>query len=229
VSQAILSAANVLQAKSGGGVIQNLTITLDNPTQAGSTIIIELWAPGSLTIVGTLPDGFQLDANLSSQFYTMRKARVAEGETSFAFTYSTSTFWAWRITEWDTALEPESPFETWASAAQVATGLSSFSTGTTWASSRPNVVALATHCWKRGQTDTGYTFDWGSHTNGFTERDELRISATAVEFDACWSWKFAEATDTFETTATATCNNAFDAQDTFWAVCAVYAATTYAE
>lgn len=228
-AQAALSAANVLQAKYGSGLVQNLTVTLDNPTAEGSTVLIELYAPGSLTAVGTLPDGFELDANLSYSFYTLRKREVPAGETSYGFTYIATGLWEWRITEWDVALEPGSPYEAWATNTAAAVGLTSFSTGTTAATSRPVTVALAMHHWEHAASRPAQTFDWGSHTNGFAERAEQRVSVTGRETDTCWSWLFSDTAGAYETTATATSSDAMDASDTFWAMCVVYAATTYAE
>jgi len=138
----------------------------------------------------------------------------------------TTNVWAWRVTEWDTALEPVFPLEqavtNWVDGAPA-----TLSTGTTPTTNRANVVCLACHLWYR-VSGNGTQATWSSHTNDFVERSQFRgdLGAVApVGVALSWSWKFATATGTFETTASRDLGTASDEEV---AMLAVYAATTYA-
>jgi hypothetical protein len=232
--QGTLSAANAVQAKTGSLAGGNpASVALDNPCQQGSTVTIEIQAAGSpLTSVGTVPDGWELDANsvdtnTVNLLLVFRKRQVAAGEQSWDFGYISNFISAWRVTEWDTTLEPMSPLEAVTAFATSGTGPTTLSTGTTATTSRAGVVCLAWHHWQRALA-TAQSMTFSGHTNGFTIRDELRFTGgTDAEYADCWSWKFSEAAGSFETTATinlATRN----ALDLYVAQMVVYAPMTYA-
>jgi len=99
------------------------------------------------------------------------------------------------------------------------------STGTTPATNRAEVVALAMHYWAyTAAADPSRVFGWGPYTNGFVERDEVRLNNATGEVGVAWSWAFASSAGTFETTATVT-NPAPSGNDTYYAMLVVYAAT----
>jgi hypothetical protein len=241
--QGTLSTANVVQAKSGQVTGNTASVALDAGTQAGSTVTIEISSMGAPFTDGsglatTVPDGFELD-NIGkitgiNCLWVFRKPDVAAGEgvagsTAWDFTYATSsTGWCWRVTEWDAALEPTSPLEAIAANEASGSGVTTLSTGTTPTTSRAAVVALAWHYWQNAGGSAGsQAFDWTSHTNSFTERDELLYTVGTTRCASCWSWLFASATSTFECTATAS-TSPHAATDTYSGLMTVYAATTYA-
>lgn len=242
---AAITAANVIQAKTGStgtGTTSAPEVVLDAGTQAGSTVTIELWAFNTPFTVegleGRVPDGFETDAmsvdpNGNAQLYVFRKRDVAAGEgvagsTPWVFGYLSAIGWCWRVTEWDTGLDPVFPLEIAVSNWASGTGATTVSTGTTTSNGRADTVCLAWHFWSNGVGDgAGVTVSWGSHTNGFTERDELRGVVGSSDYCASWSWAFNTATAQFETTATNTISSRH-ATDNFWALLVVYAATTYA-
>lgn len=222
--QVTLSAASVIQAKTVTLASNQINeVYLDNPTTAGSTVTVEMVGP---SVYPFMPDGWEYDANDGGRMWTFRRSQVAAGEGvqgSTGWTWDTSPvpfFWLWRATEWGADLDPVSPFESWAT--NTVTGIvTDVSTGTAWATSRPNVVALASHYWSN---TTGQAFNWSGHTNGFTERDQVTlISGTGYDV-VSWSWLFAQATGTFECTATPN-TTPQEAADLYRALVVVYAAT----
>lgn len=237
-----LSAANVLQAKTA--TITTATtagaVSLDDPagTQDGSTVTIELFASGNPFTTeglgGVVPDGFETDGETllgGSQPYLwmFRKRDVTAGEgvagsTSWDFTASAAVWWSWRVTEWDRGLEPVYPLERVSGNWVSGTGITTVSTGATGTTDRTDTVGLCWHHWQRS-TATGQTFDWSGHTNGFTERDELRWTNGPgnLEVDDCWSWAFASTPTAHECTATVNLTTR-DAQDQYMALLVVYAA-----
>jgi hypothetical protein len=240
--QGPLSSANVVQAKTGSAVdVAAAEIVLDSGTQAGSTVTIELWAGGvpftDGGLSGVVPAGFETDAvatvgSPATKFlYVFRKRDTAAGEgvagsTSWDFAFLANNFWVWRATEWDTGLEPAFPMEA-AVANWVDNAPATMSTGTPPTTSRANTVGLACHFWLR-PSGNGTQATWSSWTNGFTERDQFRadlgaVSPVGVAF--AWSWLFATATGTFETTASRDIGVTTDDEA---AMLVVYAATTYA-
>jgi len=239
--QGLLSAANVVQAKTGGVDAAIAPVSLDAGAQAGSTVIVELHADGvpftDGGFGGRVPDGFGFDggaipgAGVYPFMYIFRKPGVAAGEgvagsTSWDFSYLVTTGWNWRVTEWDTGLEPVSPLDAIAYNSASGTAPTALSTGTTTENGRPDTVCLAWHHWHR-PSNTAESMTFSDHTNGFTVRDSLRRAFGTTELYECWSWKFATAVAQHECTATinlATRNS----QDVYIAMLAVYAATTYA-
>jgi hypothetical protein len=79
------------------------------------------------------------------------------------------------------------------------------------------------HTWNLG-SNSAQAFDFGSYTNGFVERDELRVTSGTSEFDLAWSWAFADTPGTFETSATVT-TTPRHAGDIYTGHLVVYAAT----
>jgi len=230
-----LSAANVVQAKTGplppSSGATSVEVSLDSPTQAGGTVTVEMCGPATWP---GMPDGWDYDVNAPAAgpfLWVFRRSGTAAGEgvagsTAWTWSYIAPTNWMWRATEWDTALDPVSPLEVVAAAgASSGAGVTSVSTTTTPVTNRAEVVALATHLWVYGAgADPSRVFGFGPYTNGFAERDELRFNATSGEYGIAWSWAFAQATGTFETSATVS-NSAPSANDAYYALIAVYAAT----
>jgi hypothetical protein len=230
---AVLSAGNAIQAKTGSLVAGNpATVALDNATAEGSTVTIEIHGGGApISSVGTPPDGWAMDANsvdtnTVNVLLVFRKPKVAAGEQSWDFGYISANNWAWRVTEWNAALEPISPLEAVTAFATSGTSPADLSTGSTWTTSRADLVCLAWHHWQRS-SNTAQSMTFSGHTNGFTIRDELRFTAGTAEFAECWSWAFSAAAGTFETTATINLTTR-SAVDLYVAQMVVYAAATYA-
>lgn len=232
MAQGALTAANVVQARTGS-VAANTSceVWLPAGTQAGSTVTVELIGPSSWP---TQPDGWEMDATSTTggRTWVLRKRAVAAGEgvqgsTSWIWTYVAGVDWFYRVTEWDTALEPVSPLEAFAFNETSGSAVTTLSTGTSATTSRPNVVALAMHWWQMALGNSAQTFDWTGHTNGFTERDEGRFTSPNNEAAVSWSWAFATTTGAFECTATAN-TTPKQAGDAYRALLVVYAATTFA-
>jgi hypothetical protein len=229
----MLTAANAVQAKTGSLVAGNpAVVALDDPTQEGNTVTIELHGGGApITQLGTFPVGWELDANSRDTntinlLHVFRKRQVTGGEQSWNFGYISANNWAWRVTEWDAELEPMSPLEGITAFATSGTGPATLSTGTTQTASRPGLVCLAWHHWQRAAA-TAQAMTFSGHTNGFTIRDELRFTAgVGAEFAECWSWAFSDVPDAFETTATINLTTR-SAVDLYVAQMVVYAAITY--
>ena len=230
-----LSAANVIQAKTGSASAGTAPVALDAGTQAGSTVTVEI-STNAVPIMdsglpGHVPAGFEFDAysNASGAHYlhAFHKCAVAAGEgvagsTSWDFSFSPTTNWSWRATEWDTALDPVSPLETATSSFDTGTAPAGLSTGTTTQTGRADLVCLAWHEWVRS-SNTAQSMTWSGHTNGFAIRDSLRWTGGTAEFGDCWSWAFPGAAGAFETTATI--NLATRAvNDVYVALLVVYAA-----
>jgi hypothetical protein len=222
----VLSAANVVQEKVGTQAFaSSATITLDTPTTAGGTVVVEMFGP---IFWPGMPLGWEFDATAVPSgplLWVFRQSGGPGGETSWTWTLAAgSNNWAWRATEFDVALDPVSPCETVAATSAGGTGVTTVSTGTSGTTNRAEVVCLATHLWNYPAADAARTVSFGSHTNGFTVRDALRQSWSAMELDVSWSWLFASATGTFECTATVS-NSAPNASDAYYSTLAVYAAT----
>jgi hypothetical protein len=233
-----LSAANAVQAKTGSVTATTADIALDDPTQEGSTVTVEVTASSiplmAAGMAGSVPDGFLFDAcsilTPSRPQLVFRKPGLTGGEQSWTFsTAPTTAIWMWRVTEWDTGLEPVSPLEAVSYGTASGTGVTSLSTGTAPPggsnTGRGGLVCLAWHHWER-QSNTAQAFDWSDHTNGFTERDEQRWTVGAQESDDCWSWLFSDVAGQFSCTATVNLTTR-SAIDNYAALLVVYAATTY--
>jgi len=223
------SAANVIQAKTGSAEnIDTATVTLDNPTREGSTVTVELSAAGiNLFESGTVPANWEYDgASASFMLQAYRRPGIPAGESSWDFSYIVVTHWLWRVTEWDVGLDPISPLSGSGANVATGTGVTTFSSGTSTATDRVPNVALATHLWSYVSGPSAQSFDWSGHTNGFTERDELRVSyaSSGRENDACWSWLFNDTGGSYETTATVN-TTPRHANDTYHSLIVVYAAT----
>jgi hypothetical protein len=236
-----LSAANILQAKTGNIDATTAQVALDAGTQAGSTVTVEI-SLGGMSMMdggmgGAIPAGFEFDgfsdADGIHYLHMFRKRNVAAGEgvagsTTWDFSSVGPFPWTWRVTEWDAELEPVYPLEAISSNFATGTSPTSLSTGTAPASgntSRSDLVCLAWHLWHRSAA-TAQSMTWSGHTNSFTVRDSLRWSTTSVEFGSCWSILFAAAAGAFETTATINLTTR-NAGDVYVALLVVYAATTY--
>lgn len=227
----VLSAANVVQAKTGTLTNGNpAQVVLDAGTTAGNTVTVEMYGPA---LWPGMPDGWQYDGtapDAAPLLWCFRRSGVAAGEgvsgsTSWDWTYIAATNWLWRVTEWDTGLDPVGPFEAFAAGTtQNGTGVTAQSTGTTPSTNRAEVVALATHSWHR-LANTAQSFDWSGHTNGFTERDDTRATMGNAEYDLSWSWLFASTPGTFECTATVNLGTRA-ASDSYNSLIVVYAAAT---
>jgi hypothetical protein len=232
-----LSAANVVQAKTGSVTADPASVSLDAPTTEGSTVIVEI-SLGGLPIMdggmtGDVPAGFCYDAcsiNGASRYqHVFRLPNVAAGEgeagvTPWDFSIAVATPWIWRVTEWDRELDPVFPLETATSSGQTGSGPTTQSTGTTTENGRSrDLVALA---WHIASVPSATSGSWGSHTNSFTERDDQFLSSGATRLASSWSWAFAAGPTTFETTATLTAS-ARGVSDVLTGLVVVYAATTY--
>jgi hypothetical protein len=223
-----LSEANAIQAKTGNVAGQTISVTLDNPTTPGGTVIVEMFGPA---FYPDMPDGWEFDcfaAPSAAWVWYFRYCGGPGGEISWDWTYITSTTWLWRVTEWDTRLDPVGPFETYAANGITSGSVPTFSTGTTPQTNRAEVVCLATHVAVHNAANPGMTLDFSGHTNGFVERDQARASLLNAEYDACWSWAFAQATGTFECTATVN-NSDPAAGDSYYGLLGVYAAAVPVE
>lgn len=221
-----LTSANVVQARTGSALDQQtISVTLDNPTRGGGTVIVEMFGP---TAWPGMPDGWEFDCfahGAAPIIWSFRRSPMPAGESSWDWTYLAPTGWLWRVTEWDTVLDPVGPYECFSSNVATGASVSSLSTGTTPTTNRAEVVCLATHLIAYNASGPSVTLGWSGHTNSFTERDEARLSGLNSEWVTCWSWTFAQATGTFETTATVT-NSAPLAGDSYYALLGVYAAPT---
>jgi hypothetical protein len=238
-----LSAANALQAKTGTSDQATASVVLDSGTQAGSTVVIEISSGGVSLMDGgmaNIPPGFELDAILdvsgARYLHVFRKRDVAAGEgvagsTSWDFSFITVSIWHWRVTEWDQGLEPVYPLDAAVSAGSFGATPATQSTGTTQTTGRSDHVCLAWHHWQKGGTGGQvYTFAWSAHTNGFTERAQLRhtfVGANISDIASSWSWLFDIGQGPYECTATITQDPA-DTSAAYVALLVVYAATTYA-
>jgi hypothetical protein len=224
----VLSAANVLQAKTGSSnATTTAPVALDNPTTPGGTVIVEINGPTTNPVMPA--DGWELDyyGTPSLQQMVFRYSDGPGGETSWTFTNFLggtpfATAWHWRVTEWDLSLDPVSPLEAAAAATASGTGVATLSTGTTSVTNRAETVALAWHMWRRA-SNTAQTFDWSGHTNGFVERDEIRLTQATLEFDSCWSWAFTDTAAAAECTATVNLVTR-NAGDNYYGMVVVYAA-----
>jgi hypothetical protein len=227
-----LSAANAVQAKTGtvgGAGQQTVDVTLDNPTSGSGdhSVIVEMYGP---IVWPGMPDGWEFtcfaipDAAILWHFY---RPNVPPGESSWQWTDPIGArVWAWRVTEWDSVLDPVGAFETYSQNSASGASVATLSTGTTPATNRGEVVALATHLTTHQASAPGMTLNFSGHTGGFVERDEARLSLASQELDASWSWAFGStAGATYECTATVN-TSAADAADSYYALLGVYAATT---
>jgi hypothetical protein len=245
VAQATLSTASALQAKSGGVRGGPVSIGLDSPCTAGSTVTVELWAGGiafadfAPGYAGAVPDGFQLDGCTTATtavnrfLYTFRKT-VTAGEQSWSWNSLAAPLdWLYRVTEWNADLEPVSPLEGYAgdyyAEPTTPNPPATFSTGTAPSAgntNRASVVALACHMFRA----TAGTFSFSNLTGGFDQRDALSNftpSGSAYHYWTVWSWKFAQAVGQFECTASCARTGAASG-DNYASLVTVYAATTYA-
>jgi hypothetical protein len=234
-----LSPANVIQQKTGSAVAATAAVALDAGTRQGSTVTVEIWCGGvpitNQGLQGRVPDGFETDAygvdsNSNPILYVFRKRGVAAGEgvagaTSWDFTYIASTIWCWRVTEWDTGLEPVFPLEAVASNFATGTGATAVATGTTPQTSRANTVCLAWHHWQRVNAGVP-TFSWSAYDSGFVERDQLRGASGTTEYCSAWSWLFNTTVGQYSCTATNTVTPSRSTSDVYFALLVVYAATT---
>jgi hypothetical protein len=223
-----LSAANAVQAKTGtADSQQTISVTLDNPTSGSGdhTVIVEMFGP---TVWPGMPAGWESDCFAIADapiLWAFRRPQVPAGLSSWDWTWISQTSWLWRVTEWDSVLDPVGPFEVSAENSATGASVSTLSTGTTPTTNRAEVVALATHVAVHPASNTGMTLNFSGHASSFTERAEQRLSLLNAEWDASWSWLFAQAAGTFECTATVN-NSAPAAGDSYYALMAVYAATS---
>jgi hypothetical protein len=239
MAQGTLSAANVVQATTGTADSTNTaSVALDAGTQAGSTVIVELWAAGASMMdggmTGRVPAGFEYDACGSTSanrvLQTFRKPNVAAGEgvagsTAWDFAPGFPTNWGWRVTEWDTGLDPVFPLETTVGNFATGTSPTNLDSGTTTENGRAITVCLGWHLWQRSSV-TAQSMTWSNHTGGFTERASLRQTYTAVEMGSSWSWRFNTTVGQYATTADINLASR-DGGDVYVAQVVVYAATTY--
>lgn len=223
-----LSAANVIQAKTDfADATTTPTITLDAATSPGGTLTVEVFGPSTWA---DMPDGWVNDfAGGSSRGWVFRYPTGAGGETSFSgWVYIAAVDWLWRITEWDVGLDPVSALEGGAVGSSTSGVISTFSTGTTPAVVRDDVVALCAMYWSKAPGASAQSFDFGSWTNSFTERDDFRhsVAASTSEYDAGFAWKFESpaAGATYSTTATIT-TTPQNVNDTYRSTLVPYAAS----
>jgi hypothetical protein len=233
-----LSSANLVQTKvdslaSG----TDATIALDNPTQEGNTVIVEvstMLIPLQDSGMGShVPDGFCFDGAsamaVGTRYQQVFRKQVTGGEQSWQFSVTPlTTAWYWRVAEWDGTLEPVSPVEGVSFGTATGTGVVDLSTGTAPAggnTGRADLVCLAWHMWIRS-SNTAQAMTWSGHTNGFGERDALRVTLATQEIGSSWSWLFDAGPGQYETTATVNLASR-NAGDQYVALLMVYAATTY--
>jgi hypothetical protein len=224
-----LSAANAIQAKTGtvgGAGQQTVDVTLDTPTQGGGSVIVEMYGP---IVWPGMPDGWEFDCSAipaAAVLWVFRCSPIPAGESTWQWTDPIGArVWAWRVTEWDLGLEPVGPFETYSQNSASGASVATLSTGTTPATNRGEIVALATHLTTHQASAPGMTLNFSGHTGGFVERDEARLSLTNQELDVSWSWAFGtSAGATYECTATVN-TSAPAAGDSYYALLGVYAAS----
>lgn len=221
-----LSEANVIQVKMGSAeAIDPATVTLDTPTTGGGTLILEIWG---LSSWAGMPDGWEYDGSTFGIIYQFRYPRVPAGESSWDFhnISNLATNWAWRITEWDTALDPVSPLDALPGTNSVVAAAvqPTFSTGTSGTNARDESVALATLMWYRPVSSPTRTVTWDNYTGGFTERGEQRVSFSITEISVAYAWKFNTSVGTYETTADIT-DSASTTNNNYYGIVSVYAAT----
>lgn len=223
---------NAVQAKTGSATaVDTISVALDAPTGDGGSVIVEMFGP---IVWPGMPEGFDFDFAYPASapvLWVFRKSPTVAGESSWSWTNTiggtpTATNWLWRVTEWDAGLDPVSGFEGSSGGNASGTGVTTLSTGTSAPETRRSgSVALATHLWQLPGTNSAQTFDWSSHTNGFTERDELRVTLGTSELDASFSWAFGDTVAlNYEVTATVN-TTPRRAGDTYYAILAVYGAS----
>lgn len=230
--QGTLSAANVIQAKTGFAAAASpgdpVTVSLDSPCLGGSTVLLEVTLGGLPIMDGGLgavvPDGFAFDGSDGAPYCNyFRKPEVAAGEQSWQFHSNIPTDWGWRVTEWDAGLDPISPLEILVSAVSTGSAPTTQTTGTTTQNGRANAVCLA---WHFANLTSAASGSWSGHTNGFSERDELSVASGTTWWVSSWSWAFAASPAQFECTATLS-GGTRSASDSLVGMAVVYAATTY--
>jgi hypothetical protein len=223
----VLSAANVIQAKTDWSTVASTSIPvdLDAPTTGGGTVTVEMYGP---PLWPGQPDGWEYDVMAGQRIWYFRRSNVPAGESTWTWTSVSPVTAMWRVTEWDAGLDPVSPLEAANGTSTGGAGVTTLSTGTGVPNpnSRAETVALAMHCWTFSQPggDPTRVVTFTGHTNSFTVRDTARLSPTNQDLAACWSWVFDDTVGSFETTATVG-NNAPDASDVYYAAVAAYAAT----
>jgi hypothetical protein len=224
----VLSAANIIQAKTGtvgGAGLQDIDVILDSPTTPGGTVTVQMYGP---ILWPGMPDGWNYDCACvvgSPLLWVFRYPTGAGGETSWPWHDPIGArVWAWRVIEWDATLDPISAFETYSQNSASGASVATFSSGTTPATTRAEVVSLVHHLTTHQASAPGMTLNFSGHTNGFVEQDEARLSLTAQEVASSWSLAFGDtAGATYETTATVN-TTAPAAGDSYYALQAVYAA-----
>jgi hypothetical protein len=223
----VLSAANIIQAKTGtvgGAGLQDIDVVLDDPTTPGGTVTVQMYGP---ILWPGMPDGWEYDCACivgSPLLWMFRYPDGPGGETSWPWHDPIGArVWAWRVTEWDTVLDPIGPYEFYAQNTDSGASVATLSTGTTPTTNRGEVVALATHVTTHQVGAPGMTLNFSGHTNGFAEQDEARLSMTNQELAASFSLLFADTPATFECTATVN-TSAPAAADSYYALISVYAA-----
>jgi hypothetical protein len=224
----VLTQANVIQAKTGavgGSGLQDIDVVLDNPTTPGGTVTVQMYGP---ILWPGMPDGWEYDCACivgSPLLWMFRYPDGPGGETSWPWHDPIGArAWMWRVTEWDTVLDPVGPFECYSQNSASGASVATLSTGTTPTTNRGEVVALATHVATHQAGAPGMTLNFSDHTNGFVEQDEVRLSMTNQELAASFSLVFDDTVGTYECTATVN-TSAPAAADSYYSLLAVYAAS----
>ena len=166
-------------------------------TTAGNTLIVFLTA-----LVGvTPPAGFIQDKFLAVNLYVFRKSEVAAAETSWTFTTSTNSSFAWYVVELS-GVDPVEPLD--ASATSGATFASTSNGGTRSTGTAPLNAGLNTvvfGVFSAIQT-AGSTESWSNYTNGFEEVADVSPNGDSA-YQLAVARNFVNGTTgTFSTTAT---------------------------
>lgn len=158
------------------------TVSLPAGTTAGNTVIAVL-QQGFLPSGVAGPSGWVIDATVGSTsngLVVARKSNVTAGETSWAFTNtSSSSEWAWYACE-IAGLDVVDPLDASATQADttVATGGTTVGTGTTAANSGTDTLVFA--CFGCKGPTTGAVPTWGSYSAGYSEAGQIAITGNGT-------------------------------------------------
>jgi hypothetical protein len=199
-----LSADNVIHENSGtADSSTSLVVSLvgGDSTTAGNTLVVVLAHDTSGAVA---PAGFVADKSGSSNgIYVYHKSEVGAGETSWTFTTSISTTYAWYVAELSNVdlVDPADVSAGATTPTLLSTG-GTLSTGTTALNAGLSVMVLSAFAVRK--TTAAATHSWSGYTNGSGEILDIEPAGVTGTCLAV-ARKFTDgATSTFETTATLT-------------------------
>lgn len=172
-------------------------VSLPSGTTAGNTLLVFLTSQSG---VGE-PAGFVLDKFLAVNLYAYRKSEVAASETSWTFTTTVNSVFAWYVVELSGVDEVE-PLDT---SAVSGAGFGATSNGGTRSTgTAPLNAALDTVVYGAFAAEqvAGSTESWSGYTNGFDEVADVSANVNGARQLAVASKAVTGTTGTFETTAT---------------------------